>query len=70
MHDEGASSRARPGGRAVAHAQGMVRFSRKFFRDAYPQPSFWLVLAGLWLRFAGLTTVALLNRGFLGVLGR
>ena len=31
---------------------------------------FWLVLAGVWLRFGALTTVTLLKRGVGGVLGR
>jgi GT2 family glycosyltransferase len=70
VHDKGASSRARPV-RVLWHMhRGMVRFYRKFFRDEYPRPFFWLVLAGVWLRFAALATAALLKRGVGGVLGR
>jgi GT2 family glycosyltransferase len=70
VHDKGASSRARPV-RVLWHMhRGMVRFYRKFFRDEYPRPFFWLVLAGVWLRFAALATAALLKRGVGGVPGR
>ena len=70
VHDKGASSRARPV-RVLWHMhRGMVRFYRKFFRDEYPRPFFWLVLAGVWLRFTALATAALLKRGVGGVLGR
>ena len=70
VHDKGASSRGRPV-RVLWHMhRGMVRFYRKFFRDEYPRPFFWLVLTGVWLRFAALATVALLKRGVGGVLGR
>jgi len=70
VHDKGASSRSRPV-RVLWHMhRGMVRFYRKFFRDEYPRPFFWLVLAGVWLRFAALASVALLKRGVGGVLGR
>jgi GT2 family glycosyltransferase len=70
VHDKGASSRARPV-RVLWHMhRGMVRFYRKFFRDEYPRPFFWLVLAGVWLRFTALATAALLKRGVGGVLAR
>jgi GT2 family glycosyltransferase len=70
VHDKGASSRGRPV-RVLWHMhRGMARFYRKFFRDEYPLPFFWLVLAGVWLRFAALATVALLKRGVGSVLGR
>jgi GT2 family glycosyltransferase len=70
VHDKGASSRTRPM-RVLWHMhRGMVRFYRKFFRDEYPRPFFWLVLAGVWLRFTALATAALLKRGVGGVLGR
>jgi len=64
VHDKGASSRGRPV-RVLWHMhRGMVRFYRKFFRDAYARPFFWLVLAGVWLRFATLATLTLIKRGF------
>ena len=70
VHDKGASSRSRPV-RVLWHMhRGMVRFYGKFFRDDYPRPFFWLVLAGVWLRFGALATVTLLKRGVGGVLGR
>jgi GT2 family glycosyltransferase len=70
VHDKGASSRGRPV-RVLWHMhRGMVRFYRKFFRGEYPLLFFWLVLAGVWLRFAALATVALLKRGVGRVLGR
>lgn len=70
VHERGGSSRSRPV-RVLWHKhRGMVRFYRKFFRDEYPRPLFWLVLAGVWLRFAALAAAALVRRGVDGVLGR
>jgi hypothetical protein len=69
VHDKGASSRARPV-RVLWHMhRGMVRYYRKFFQDQYPRPFLWLVLAGVWLRFAALAAVALFRRGVAGVVG-
>jgi GT2 family glycosyltransferase len=63
VHDKGTSSRGRPV-RVLWHMhKGMVRFYRKFFRDAYPRPLFWLVVAGVWLRFGALASLAVLKRG-------
>lgn len=62
VHDKGLSSRGRPV-RVLWHLhRGMVRFYRKFFRDAYPAPVMWLVFAGITLRFAALSFLAVLRR--------
>jgi hypothetical protein len=69
VHDKGTSSRGRPV-RVLWHMhRGMIRYYRKFFRDVYPAPFFWLVQAGVWLRFAGLATVAAARQGLKRVLG-
>jgi GT2 family glycosyltransferase len=63
VHAKGVSSRGRPV-RVLWHMhRGMVRFYGKFFRDRYARPLFWLVLAGVWLRFVALAGLALLRRG-------
>jgi hypothetical protein len=47
----------------------MLRYYRRFFRDAHPGPLFSLVIVGVWLRFAavgaliGLRRIAGLVRG-------
>jgi GT2 family glycosyltransferase len=62
VHEKGRSSRDRPV-RVLWHMhRGMVRYYRKFFRDAYPAPLLWLVTLGVWLRFGVLATWALLAR--------
>jgi GT2 family glycosyltransferase len=69
VHDKGASSRTRPV-RVLWHMhRGMVRFYRKFYRDVYPRPFFWLVLAGVCLRFGALASLAVIKRG-LAAFGR
>jgi GT2 family glycosyltransferase len=63
VHDKGVSSRARPV-RVLFHMhRGMVRYYRKFFRDRYPAALFWLVILGVWLRFAGLAMWTSARRG-------
>ena len=70
VHDKGASSRARPV-RVLWHLhRGMVRFYRKFFRDRYPWPLFWLVLGAVWLRFGLLAGTVVAKRVSGRVLGR
>ena len=70
VHDKGRSSRDRPV-RVLWHMhRGMVRFYRKFFRDAYPAPLMWLVFAGIALRFGALATRALLRRALSPANGR
>ena len=62
-HHQGRSSRDRPV-RVLWHKhRGMVRFYRKFFRDAYPAPFMWAVFAGIGIRFVALATLALVRRG-------
>ena len=62
VHDKGASSRRRPV-RVLWHLhRGMVRFYRKFFRDEYPWPLFWLVLGAVWLRFGLLAASVIVRR--------
>jgi GT2 family glycosyltransferase len=63
VHDKGTTSRGRPV-RVLWHMhRGMVRYYRKFLRDRYPRPLFWLVVAGVWLRFGSLAGVALVRQG-------
>jgi hypothetical protein len=70
VHDKGASSRGRPV-RVLWHMhRGMVRYFRKFFRDQYPRPLLWLVVAGVWLRFAVLAAAALVREGIRRALDR
>ncbi len=62
-HHKGRSSRERPV-RVLWHKhRGMVRFYRKFFRDAYPAPLMWAVFAGIGVRFVALAALALVRRG-------
>ena len=62
-HQKGRSSRDRPV-RVLWHKhRGMVRFYRKFFRDAYPAPLMWAVFAGIGVRFVALAAVALVRLG-------
>ncbi len=52
FHQQGVSSRSRP---FWVHRQkhlGMQRFFRKFQAERYPFPVRWLVIAGIWLRYA------------------
>jgi GT2 family glycosyltransferase len=52
FHQQGVSSRSRP---LWVHRQkhlGMQRFFRKFQAERYPFPVRWLVIAGIWLRYA------------------
>jgi GT2 family glycosyltransferase len=62
VHLKGRSGRDRPV-RVLWHMhRGMVRFYRKFFRDRYPLPLYWLVVLGVWLRFACLASWAVVRR--------
>jgi len=52
FHQQGVSSRSRP---LWVHRQkhlGMQRFFQKFQAGRYPFPVRWLVIAGIWLRYA------------------
>jgi GT2 family glycosyltransferase len=63
VHHKGRCSRDRPV-RVLWHMhRGMVRFYRKFFRHQYPAPLMWIVVAGVWMRFAALATRAVVRRG-------
>jgi GT2 family glycosyltransferase len=52
MHVQGASGDSAPVGVELHKHRGMLRYYKKFHRDHYPLPLFWLVTAGVWLRFA------------------
>ena len=63
VHHKGRCSRGRPV-RVLWHMHvGMVRFYRKFFRHQYPAPLMWLVVTGVWIRFAALAARAMVRRG-------
>lgn len=51
-HVKGGCSAGRPVFVEWHKHRGMVRFYRKFFRDAHPLPLLWLVYLAVWLRFA------------------
>ena len=52
VHDKGGCSRSRPIFVEWHKHRGMIRFYRKFFRHQYPSVLMWLVMLGVWLRFA------------------
>lgn len=52
IHDKGGCSRSRPIFVEWHKHRGMVRFYRKFFGNDYPAVLMWLVILGVWLRFA------------------
>ena len=52
VHDKGGCSRSRPIFVEWHKHRGMIRFYRKFFRHQYPGVLMWLVMLGVWLRFA------------------
>ncbi|WP_456384892.1 glycosyltransferase family 2 protein [Desulfolithobacter sp.] len=51
-HYAGTCSRERPVFVEFHKHKGMIRFYWKFFRDQYPGVLMWLVVAGVWTRFA------------------
>ena len=51
IHHQGTCSSARPIFVEWHKHKGMIRFYGKFFRHQYPGILFWLVKAGVWLRF-------------------
>jgi hypothetical protein len=57
IHIHGACSQSRPVFVEWHKHKGMVRFYRKFFQHQYPGGLMWLVVAGIWIRFALLATV-------------
>lgn len=66
-HHKGACSKDRPIRVLWQMHKGMVRFYRKFFRQQYPGVLMWLVVAGVWLRFAVLTLYHLARNGYRAV---
>jgi GT2 family glycosyltransferase len=57
VHIHGTCSKSRPIFVEWHKHKGMVRFYRKFFRHQYPGLLMWLVILGVWLRFALVATV-------------
>ena len=62
IHDKGGCSHSRPVFVEWHKHRGMLRFYRKFFRDQYPLPLFWLIQCGVAVRFALSATVRSLQR--------
>ena len=52
VHHKGGCSHSRPTFVEWQKHKGMIRFYRKFFRHQYPGVMMWLVVVGVWLRFA------------------
>lgn len=63
VHHKGVSSRTRPVRVEWHKHRGMLRYYRKFFRDAYPRPLAWLVHAMVWARFGMKAVFLTLRRG-------
>ncbi len=57
IHIHGACSQSRPVFVEWSKHKGMVRFYRKFFQHQYPGGLMWLVIAGIWIRFALLAPI-------------
>lgn len=57
LHIHGACSQSRPVFVEWHKHKGMVRFYRKFFQHQYPGGLMWLVVAGIWIRFAFLASI-------------
>jgi nucleoside-diphosphate-sugar epimerase len=57
LHIHGACSQSRPVFVEWHKHKGMVRFYRKFFQHQYPGVLMWLVIAGIWIRFALLAAI-------------
>lgn len=60
-HFAGSCSRSRPIFVEWHKHKGMLRFYKKFFSHQYPGPLMWLVMVGVWLRFAMVSTYRLLH---------
>jgi GT2 family glycosyltransferase len=67
-HAQGACSRSRPVFVEWHKHKGMVRFYRKYFGHQYPLAVMWLVVAGVWIRFALISTCRSVQL-LMGVLG-
>jgi len=62
MHFHGVCSDPRPVFVEWHKHKGMVRFYRKFFRHQYPGMFMWLVISGVWLRFALVTPAKVIKK--------
>ena len=62
LHHKGGCSSSRPYFVEWSKHKGMTRFFRKFFAADYPKPVQWVILGGIWLRFA-VSAVRLFGRG-------
>ncbi|CBL44267.1 Glycosyl transferase, group 2 family protein [gamma proteobacterium HdN1] len=51
-HQQGSCSRSRPIFVEWHKHKGMLRFYRKFFQKEYPGALMWIVVVGVWMRFA------------------
>ncbi len=56
VHHQGTCSLARPLFVAWHKHKGMVRFYKKFFKHQYPSFLMWIVILGIWIRFAMVAT--------------
>lgn len=61
MHVKGVCSRHQPVRVLWYKHRGMVRFYRKFFRHQYPRLLLWGVMLAVWVRFALLAIITLIN---------
>jgi hypothetical protein len=57
VHYQGTCSQRRPFFVEWHKHKGMIRFYRKFFHHQYPGLLFWLVTAGVWLRFGAVVVM-------------
>jgi hypothetical protein len=55
-HEKGACSRSRPVFVEWHKHKGMLRFYEKYYRHRYSRWLWWLVVAGVWLRFGAVAT--------------
>lgn len=62
VHDKGGCSRSRPIFVEWHKHHGMIRFYRKFFGHQYPGVLMWLVMLGVWLRFAAVVIYHTIKR--------
>jgi hypothetical protein len=62
IHYLSVSSSQRPLATEWYKHKGMVRFYRKFLRDKYSAPVMYLVVAGVWTRFAVMASYLMLSR--------
>ncbi len=58
VHDKGTSSRGRPVWVQWHLHRGMLRYYRKFLKEAYPRPLHALVVVGVWARFGAVAATS------------